>query len=340
MKSVSKGNLVKVGLSEQFGKTLKTHLSFSFFVFCFFLFFGCKTTDSISKDSVEKKNSVVIEQELLFEDLEFNPVKLTAISAASDFDNSEISTSKSEVSENTEYKYIFFRLYNPDYSNPFYIANILKGGIKLTLITDDNYSHSAINFSLTDDFYGLTSGGKYQLAQESCVRPKENKYMRHGNPKTSTQVTYALKVSPKEYEYIREFIKVYQESPKVKYNVFLNFQIGFFVIDRKFFTSKSKRQFGSVKYPETSVSKKKQSRYEYVENNFICSTFIAYALENCIGKIGEWFAEKDINYRFVNVPDLIYIPGVTKLFSSTWSEYDIAAKEFVEEYPEFAGYLK
>lgn len=315
-------------------------------------FIGCTST-KVENDSKDvKKSSIVIEDELYFDDLvftdsepTFSQLSLKAAEITADgntADNNSIELQqKSDVSENQEsYKYIFIRIYDPAYSNPFYIANLLKGGIKITLVNpQDNYSHSAINFYLTDDFYGLTSGGKYQLAKESCVRPEENKYMKHGNPEKSTQVTYALKVTEEEYEYIHEFVKLYYESPKVRYNVFLNFQIGFFTINRKFFTSKDKKQFGTVKYPKTTGSKKKQSNYLYVENNFICSTFIAYTLENCIPKIAEWFKEKEINYRFVNVPDLIYIPGMTRLFSSTWSEYEAAAEQFVSEYPEFKPYL-
>ena len=329
----------------------KKFLFYSLVVFVFLpVFFSCKTTkindeftEDKTKQSVAEVNeissSVVVEKELVFDDLTFTEsVKLTALSECYESEEKKVRAEYENI-QAEEYKYVFLRIYNPVYSNPFYIANILKGGIKITLVTDDDYSHSAINFSLDDNFYGLTSGGKYQLARESCVRPKENKYMKHGNPKKSTQVTYALKVTPYEYEYLREFVKLYEESPDVRYSVFVNFQIGFFIIDRKFFTSKEKQQFGDVKYPKSSISKKKQSEYTYVENHFVCSTFIAYAFENCIEKIGEWFKKHNVNYRYVNVPDLIYIPGMTKLFSSTWEDYEYAALQFVEEYPEFSDYL-
>ncbi|MCR5063339.1 MAG: hypothetical protein K6A89_08665 [Treponema sp.] len=309
-------------------------------------FTGCKSTKIENSKNTQVKNnsSIIIEDELYFDDLEFTesePVySQKAINAYTDESEQKEILAADENTEQQPYKYIFIRLYNPVYSNPFYIANILKGGIKATLINkEDDYSHSAINFTLDDDFYGLTSGGKYQLARESCVRPKENKYMKHGNPKKSTQVVYAMKVTEEEYEFVREYVKVYHESPSVRYNVFLNFQIGFFTINRKFFTAKEKKQFGNLKYPKTTYSKKKQQEYLYVENNFICSTFLAFVLENCIPKVRSWFEEKNINYRFVNVPDLMYIPGMTRLFSSTWSDYDEAVRQFVEEYPEFEDYL-
>lgn len=327
-------------------------MNFKHYLKIFFLFLlilpisGCKSTKIENTQNTLEKNqsSILIEEELYFDDLDFKESEPLYSQTKIDSFTDDLEQNKlqpEQITSNQQpYKYIFIRLYNPAYINPFYIANILKGGIKATLINkEDDYSHSAINFTLDDNFYGLTSGGKYQLARESCVRPKENKYMKHGNPKKSTQVVYAMKVTEEEYEYIREFVKVYYESPEVRYNVFLNFQIGFFTINRKFFTAKEKKQFGNLKYPKTTQSKKKQSEYLYVENNFICSTFLAYVLENCIPKIKNWFEEKNINYRFVNVPDLIYIPGMTKLFSSTWADYEEAAEQFVKEYPEFEAYL-
>lgn len=273
---------------------------------------GCKTITSINQEKDFTSIPYLIEENVTFNDLE---------------DPSE------------PYKYIFFRLYNPDYSNPVYIANVLKSGISVTEITDFDLSHSAINFSLNDDFYGLALVADNPLSPESCTNTESNKYMMKCNPDISEQFTFALKVTEYEYEYAKDFVKFYANHPNLTYAVVQNFNMAAYSIKRKFFTKKNKQTFGNVDYPKTKLKDKKEKSNYYVENNFLCSTFIAYTLINTIPRIREWFDEHEINYRFVNVSDIPYIPGMTPLFYSTWSNYKIAAEYFVESNPEFEEYL-
>ena len=68
--------------------------------------------------------------------------------------------------------YIFFRMYDPVYKNPLYIANLLKSGITLTEVNSFNASHVAISFNLDDCFLGLTSLTVPQLKYENCSYTK------------------------------------------------------------------------------------------------------------------------------------------------------------------------
>lgn len=239
-----------------------------------------------------------------------------------------------------DYKYLFIRLYNPEYKNPFYIANLLKGGIEITKTEDvPDLSHASIGFSLDDNYYGLTSGGKYQFAVESCTVPQNNKYMKNCDPEKSEQITYAYRVTPEEYENTKAFVDFYLNDPKLKYDSLLTVKIGVFFIGKRYFTSKDKREFGKMKYPKSAKNKKVNLNEKNKEKHFVCSTFLAFVLYNNVESITKYFDENDIKYEYLNVTDISLIPGMTPLFYSNWSNYTEAAKAFVEEHPEFADYL-
>lgn len=232
------------------------------------------------------------------------------------------------------YKYIFLRLYNPIYSNPFYYANILKGMIELTEITDYTASHAAIGFSLDDSFYGLSSPGNGTLKIEHCTDIYDNIYMKNCDPYNSDQLTLALKVRASEYDNIKEYVETSYLNPKLRYDVGINFSIGSIAVKRKFFSKSTNKEFGHVKYP-----KNRKKAMEAPENNFVCCTFIAYALINNVPEIKQWFIEREIDYSLLTVTDLLGLPNVVKLFYSNWNNYDLAANAFVKLHPEFSEYL-
>ncbi len=292
-----------------------------FFSLLSFIFIGCKTTETITRNYVQHD----IEY-----DYEVEPQIPFAISNDVHF----------EETDDPDYKYIFIRLYNPIYSNPLYIANFLQGGLSLTKTEDvPDLSHSAINFSLDDCFYGLTFGGKYQLAEENCRSPLDNKYMKHCDPAKSEQITYALKVSEKEFEDTKVFIEKYAASTKLKYASLKNIKIGIWFIGKRYFTNKKYRAFGTAKYPKSAKNKIVDINSDDLEYRFVCSTFLAYVLYNTVDSVRQFFDEHNIKYEYMNVTDLTFIPGLVPLFYSNWENYEKAAKVFVEQYPEFKKYL-
>lgn len=262
---------------------------------------------------------------------------------SSKFNKKGTTNSLYEIEENLEfldvnepYKYIFLRLYDVEYNSSLNPTNILKMGITCTEVADIRVSHASINFSLDDNFYALSAGGKYQVAQESCLNTKSNKYMRKSNPETSNQITFALKVPEKEYYATKKFVEDYASNKNVKYDIFQNFKIARFATKRKFFTDPENQEFGTVKYPEEKNSHDDDP--DYRETEFVCSTFVAYSLMKNVSYIGKWFEENEIDYRYVTVSDLSTIPGVVKLFSSKFFEYDEATRLFIDEHPEFKDY--
>ena len=297
----------------------KQHLKNKFTLLVFIVltlsFQSCKTTRSMARETLEpnapEDASFILAHDVVFPEIEGN------------------------------YKYIFFRLYNPSYKNPLYIANVLKNGLSLTKTEDvPDLSHAAINFTLDDNYYGLTLGGQYQLAEEECTIPQNNKYMKNCNPEKSEQITYALKVSEEEYEKAKIFVERYANSTDIKYASSLNFKLALFSIKRKFFTPKDHKQFGTVIYPDKVDNKKVDiDNDNEIQNNFVCSTFVGYVLYNNVESVSNYFDENNIKYEYLNVTDISLIPGMTPLFYSNWDTYIEAAHAFVEEYPEFADYL-
>lgn len=237
------------------------------------------------------------------------------------------------------YKYIFLRLYNPNYKNPFYIANFLKSGINFTESTHFELSHASINFSLDDNYYGLTLNGEYNLERESCNDIYNNEYMIRCNPVTSEQITFAIRVTETEYENTKKMLEQYYESGNVKYHTTDNFLMALFLTKRKYFTRKCKRNLENLNYPRSFLRERKNADPNYIENDFVCSTFIAYLLSKNVAEIRTWFIEHNVNYNYINVTDLPYIPGVVPLFYSTWDNYLYTTKLFIEQHPEFAEYL-
>lgn len=257
------------------------------------------------------------------------------------------------------YKYIFLRLYDVEYSSALNPTNILKLGITCTEVSNIRVSHASINFSLDDNFYALSAGGKYQVAQESCMNTSANKFMKKSNPETSNQITFAMKVSEKEYYDTKKFVESYAKNPDVKYDVLQNFKIAKFATKRKFFTAPEQQALGEVKYPEKNglriyleehlrdhlqgnipeklhISDKNLSDDDATD--FVCSTFVAYSLMKNIKWLHDWFENNKIDYNYVTVSDLSTIPGVVRLFSSKFLEYDEAVGLFIEKHPEFGEY--
>ncbi len=298
-----------------FKKISKTYLPLIALFVLSLSFQSCKTTRSLAKEAIEpgapEEATFIVAHDVVFPECEGN------------------------------FKYIFFRLYNPAYKNPFYVANLLKGGIKMTKTEEvPDLSHAAINFSLDDSYYGLTLGGKHQFAEEECAIPENNKYMKNCDPTKSEQITYGLRVTEEEFEKTQQFVEHYKNSTDIKYASSLNFKLAIFSLKRKFFAPKDHKQFGTLIYPEDAKNKKVDRKKEddYL-NDFVCSTFIGYVLYNNVESVSKFFDENNIKYEYMNVTDISLIPGMTPLFYSNWDNYLEAANAFVEEYPEFKEYL-
>lgn len=227
--------------------------------------------------------------------------------------------------------WIFIRLYQPYYDNPLCIENVLSKCIQFVDVNPDYSSHSAIGFSLDDGFYGLTSSNSgHNLYLESCTNYGKNEYMKKCNIYKSVEITYALKVSEDEYKKAKKLVESYYDDTRTCYNINQNVKIAWKAVGRKFFSPKDQQQFAAKPF-STSNDTFCEDKYD-----FVCSSFIAYVLANSVESVHDFFVEKQIDSNYVMPSDLAYIPGVIKLFRTTWVDYNIGAKNVAQTYTCFA----
>lgn len=229
-------------------------------------------------------------------------------------------------------KFLFMRLYLPNYDNKASSVNILKHLITCVDPNPEEASHSSIGFSLDDDFYGLTLYSTSDLKRESCVNPKTNLYMKLCNPYTSTQTTLAIKVTEEEFDAVQKMIEKDFAEQKVKYWPSKNLTVGIDSIKRKKLP-RSQSKLGGRDLKKGYIASDKK------EKHFVCSTYLAYVFQVCIKRVDDYFKARNIGYDKIAPTDLFYIPGFKVLFTSTWIDYKIAAAEFVRSDPAFAQYL-
>ena len=233
----------------------------------------------------------------------------------------------------TQDHWIFIRLYQPYYDNPLCIENVLSKCIQFVDVNPDYSSHSAIGFSLDDGFYGLTSSNSgHNLYLESCTNSGDNEYMKKCNIYKSVEITYALKVTEEEYKKAKNLVESYYDDTRTCYNINQNVKIAWKAVGRKFFSPKDKQQFAAKPFA-TSEQTFCEDKYD-----FVCSSFVAYVLANSVESVHDFFVEKQIDSNYVMPSDLAYIPGVIKLFKTTWVDYNIGAKNVAQTYTCFAPY--
>ena len=238
----------------------------------------------------------------------------------------------SHAEKQGEKKYIFMRLYYPDYDNKASSVNMLK---KLIIMADPNperASHSSIAFNLEDDYYGLTLYSRRDLKKESCEKPEDNLYMKLCNPYRSVQTTLAIQVTDQEYQAAKQMLEKDFAEQKVKYWATKNVIVGAQGFKRKRLP-RSKSVLGGQDLKKGYIDSSKKQKH------FVCSTYLAYVLQCCVKKVDDFFRERNIGYDKISPTDLYYIPGFKILFSSTWIDYKIAAQEFVRSSPLFENYL-
>lgn len=234
------------------------------------------------------------------------------------------------IPENTE-QYIFLRLYNPHAKYNLGTV-ILQKGLEYVEQHDVSGSHIAIGFDLTDNFYGLTLYANPNLKKEQCTNTLSNEFMKSCDPQKSLQTTFAYPVSQKEYETAIAWVKRKVESQSTTYSIADNFKMAGVAVKRK-------------SNPDTKKSKKPQTQEEEFKefeemNKFVCSTFISHVLFSSVDSIRDYMNENLIDPNYTMPTDIITMPGMQKLFTSTWEEFNDGAKEFANQNPEFLEYLE
>ena len=68
------------------------------------------------------------------------------------------------------------------------------------------------------------------------------------------------------------------------------------------------------------------------EKDFHCASFIAHILINSVETVRLFFEERKLDYKKITPSDITQIPGIKKIFSSTWLDYNKAAEQFIDFY--------
>lgn len=231
-------------------------------------------------------------------------------------------------------RYLFIRLYNPVYKNPFYMSTFLKIGIAAVEVHPLRLSHASLGFDLTDNFFGLTLMPRPMLNDEQCTDAPANEFMKQCKMDKSTQTTYSLTISSAEYDKVKSVIAQYKDA---KYSTGKVFKSGFKSIGRKMFHRKKNRGLETALATRKGAAKAAEKMDK--KRKFTCSSFVAFVLYNSIDSITEYFDEYKTNLNYVSVTDLAYLPGMTELFSSTWEDYNNAAAMYALEHKEYTPYM-
>ncbi|WP_288716436.1 hypothetical protein [uncultured Treponema sp.] len=228
-------------------------------------------------------------------------------------------------------KYLFLRLYNPHAKYNIGTV-ILQKGLEFTERHAVSGSHIAIGFDLTDSFYGLTLYAKPNLKIEQCTDTSTNEFMKSCDPEKSLQTTFAIPVSKEEYELAAEWMKHKFETQSANYSISDNFKMAGVALKRK-----SKPDAKKAKHPQSQ----EEEFQEFEEmNKFVCSTFVCHVLFSSVDSIRNYMNENLIDPNYAMPTDIVTMPGVHKLFTSSWQDYNTAAGQFVMHNPEFAEYVR
>lgn len=261
----------------------------------------------------------------------------TKINSKKDYDSYNLYEYPFE-SETLKDRFIFIRLYNPQYKNELSPSAWLQKGCEIIETNEIYASHSAIGFSLDDEFYGLTAYGEKKFKLEQCTDTSTNPYMNSCDPNKSMQTTFVIKVSKKEFEEARELTEKFLNNDISNYDVLQNFKIARKGLSKKFLIPKRIQK--QINYSEDFkaievITAENASIKEDKKNSFVCSSLITYILINSVKEVRNFVLYNYLDYKYFTPTDLANFPGMKMLFTSSWADYNVAANKYLEKYPDF-----
>lgn len=236
-------------------------------------------------------------------------------------------------------EYVFCRLYDVVYKPSWIAMTLLKYQIYLLKAAKNGhrYAHASINYSLRDNFVGLTFGGKTQAKEESCVNTGTNRYMDMCDPAKSKFSIVAIPVTMAEYNRIRAAINNAKGNSELKYDTLQIYGVPFYAIRGK----ASLESINSISLTEkrSTESESAPTASEVFESHkFVCSSFCFYILSRCSNRIKHYLHEKKISVRGLPPNAITEIPTSKIVASGYWNEYDKRIKELLKRRPEFEKY--
>lgn len=255
--------------------------------------------------------------------------------------------------------YAFIRLYASTFTEKLTFDKILGQSIDFfseDLEKGESYSHAAMNYRLTDNFFGLNweFGEKNDVKVETVHNKKPTESEDFPNNKFSV---YAIPLSEKEHEKLRVNLESFKGSNQFNYQ-WLDLALAAFHLTKNKLVNKVHSLFNDEDdYKQTSeaskvitsdeiiIDGKKLTAAEkklliYTKKGLVCSTFVVYVLSQVSPDFNTYFKESKKFIQEFSPNTLTTLPGVKLLFKGKWKDYERIAKSFVVKNPEFAKFLK
>lgn len=237
--------------------------------------------------------------------------------------------------------YCFIRLYDVIYKSTFAPGNFIRRPIRIVGTADDGvaYVHSAMSTKLKDEsFIGVSLTSESNMVQfESVNDPGENKYMNSLEYPKCRCIVLAVPCKDQDVENVNRLLD-YVLSHDTIYGISRIIAAPFYHWGNLDNYSHS-RNF-PIEFAFDSIPLQKEPGDVFHTNNFVCSTLIAYILQNAVERYRVDYLINRQHFAGYTPVDLYYLDGCFELFECAFDEYDGVLEAFVSRYPEFKKYAE
>lgn len=236
------------------------------------------------------------------------------------------------------HEFIFLRLLTNEYRSENGITKIWKKMIESQGVAPDgmNYNHAEINTDLNDVFVGLTAWGDNATKLETIMAISDHPYLYKMDPDKAICSVFALPVSAvdrKNCRYLLDFAISGEKKFVFYVPDIINMPSAHSYNERRW------KKIGEVPWIEGNEQELVLPAEKYFDDvSYICSGFVAYVLKQSVKSVRNQFYIDETNIHAFTVSDLLRLPGIQKLFTCTYNDYEQACRSYVYNNPEWKKY--
>ncbi len=237
-------------------------------------------------------------------------------------------------------KFLFIRMHHINYNEDgkiLYYWRTLASWMGQSE-SGDAYTHTALNYTLKDDFIGITTQGENQVKYERFGSPMENPYFSKIDMDRTSCLVLAIPVSESDWENCKALLE-YSMSPKKNFKFSKTSALSVPFKHRKARKLLKTTDFKNNNDYEKVVLADDYSTYFEKEYKFACSGYIMKILSTGTSKYNNMFNKNKIKATAYAPSDLLYLDQIQPLFTCRASQYDRAVEEYLKIYPEFSEYF-
>lgn len=237
-----------------------------------------------------------------------------------------------------EKEFIFLRLLTNEYKHEGVIGWAWKGMVKTQGTASDGicYTHAELNTDLNDSFIGMTGFGDNAAKVESIMDISNHPYLYKMDPYKAIFSVFAIPVSKVDRENVRKLLEYSVSGEKI----FCFYCPDAILMPGRHTSNKNKvKKYGPFPEIEDEQPLVLPMGNYFEDYKFLCSGFVAHVLKKGIKRIRNFMNVYDMDTHGFTVSDLVdHIPGIQKLYSATYINYEAATRNFVKNNPEWAKY--